>query len=347
MITDLAQHPAFAASAVGASLRARPLGFVDVGARGGIDGVVQPLASLTAVLGFEPDADECQRLRHSLQRGPWAAADVESWALSDRGGTAPLRLLAAATNHSLRPPSLPFTRRYQMVKFDEVGQTVVRTIELDTLLFGERREEWHWGELLKLDTQGTEYEILLGARRTLAERTVAVLTEVSFCQIYEGQKTFSDLDLLLREQGFSFYGFTSIHQRSRKQLNKTVESGRERLLWADAVFLKDPLAGGPAAPLGERGQHVLFASALLLGYYDFALELALATWAKHQPEEAERVRTLVSACAAQAPALAAGEVEKLWREVCASPRHANLAVGRFVDARRLWCDYDDVSGRPE
>ena len=91
----------------------------------------------------------------------------------------------------------------------------------------------------------------------------------------------------LRDAGFSFYGFASLHHRSQRALDKKNAAGRERLMYADAVFLRDPLPGGPASarPTSGRRLHTLFTSARLLGYGDFALELARTTWA----DGAERV----------------------------------------------------------
>ncbi|MBW1783269.1 MAG: hypothetical protein JRL30_21320 [Deltaproteobacteria bacterium] len=40
----------FAESAVGAELRDKPLGFIDIGARGGVHHLVEPLAKCTSVL---------------------------------------------------------------------------------------------------------------------------------------------------------------------------------------------------------------------------------------------------------------------------------------------------------
>jgi len=96
-----------------------------------------------------------------------------------------------------------------MVKWRQIGVVPLVTTNLDKLLFGPLRQEDFWGEFLKLDTQGTEFEILQGAERTLAERTVAVFCEVEFFQVMEGQKLFSDVELFLREHGFAFYGFAT------------------------------------------------------------------------------------------------------------------------------------------
>lgn len=341
MLNSLLDDALFSATEAAAELRRRPLGFVDVGARGGVHELVEPLAGAVAVLGFEPDREECARLREGLARSsPWASAAVEPMALGAKAGPATLHLVSAPTNHSLRPPNKALADRYEMVKWRLVGKERLKTAALDSILFGARKAESHWGEFIKLDTQGTEYEILQGAKRTLSERTVAVVSEVAFAETYSGQKLFSELELLLRGHGFSFYGFASFHHRSRKRLDKRVEAGRERLLFGDAVFLKDPLPGGPRIRRRSgRSDRVLFCCALLLGYYDFALELAEKSWAKG--EELSRIERLVRTLAAVSPEDARRRAEELAARVRAEPAQANVAVGRFVDSLRSRPDYDD------
>ena len=97
------------------------------------------------------------------------------------------------TNSSLRAPNQRFVDRYAMTKWHEVGQSPIETTTLDDVLFSRRAAEPDWGEAVKIDTQGTEYEILLGARRTLQERTLFLCVEVSFCELYCGQRLFSDV----------------------------------------------------------------------------------------------------------------------------------------------------------
>lgn len=344
---DLLEDADFAASELCTSLRAAPLGFVDVGARDGVHELVWPLAGATAVLGFEPDPEECARLNAATASGsPWAACAFEPVALVAEEGIGVLHVLTAPTNSSLRPPNPALTARYEMVKWRPVARRPVPTTTLDAVLFGRRANEAHWGEMLKLDTQGTEYEILAGARRTLAERTVVVVTEVSFCELYQGQRLFSEVELLLRATGFSFYGFTTMHHRSRRALDKRREAGRERPFQADAVFFRDPLPGGPSGPArGARGRQVVFVAALLLGYHDFALELVRDTWAGF---EAERLAAVVHRRAALRPEAELADVLVLAARMRADPVRAPVELGRFVDRRRARCDYDDVpqaSGR--
>ncbi len=226
----------------------QPLGFVDIGARGGVHPLIEPIADYVDMLAFEPDRD--------------AAKDVEGClpvALSNKTGPAILYRCIAPTNDSLRPINQAFIDRYRMVKFAQTGQEPVQTMRLDAALAG----SVHKGEFLKLDTQGTEYEILQGAELTLSTEAIAIYCEVEFAQIYRGQKLFADIEVFLRSYGFSFLGFDNMSYRSRWRL------GRERLLHADALFIKDPLDRA----LTPRQNAVAAMACLLCGYEDLAKEI--------------------------------------------------------------------------
>ena len=80
-------------------------------------------------------------------------------------------------------------------------------------------------DLLRIDTQGTELDVLKGAGRCL-KRVRLIWTEVSFRHLYEGSVLFSDVHAHLTREGFRFH---SLHEGFRG-------SDRE-LLQADALFL--------------------------------------------------------------------------------------------------------------
>ena len=248
-------------------------------------------------------------------------------------------MLASPVNSSLRLPNPEFIRRYSMTGFEVVEKIPLKTTTLDMLLFGERDHESFWGEFIKIDTQGTEYEILQGAERTLRERTVALIVELEFFEMYLGEKRFSETEQWLRNVGFSFYGF-DLHCRSAKLLDKKRSAGIERTFFADAIFFKILAGGLWKRPLNIRSQQVLFLTALLQGYYDFALQLALETWAKG--EEAKQIRRLVENEASRLASRAYNDALALAERVRTHPEHAVVEVGKFVDARRHFADYDDV-----
>jgi FkbM family methyltransferase len=341
-LNSLSDHPDFASTAPARFLGCQPLTFLDVGARGGTHSVVSPLARHVAVLAFEPDPDGYRELLTDASHAErWAKFQVEPVALAGKSGAVPLHLLAVSTNHSLLPPNEPFIRRYGMQKFEKVGEIEVAARPLDEFVFALEAKHQRLGEFIKLDAQGGEYEILGGAERTVRENTLAIICEVEFCEVYRGQKLFSDIELFLRERGFSFFGFMHFAARSRKSLDKRTALGRERAHWADAVFFKDPLPGGQIAPsaLDERQIAVLSAIAMLTGYFDYALELNEIVGST---AEQAAMRKLIDDLAHQPPYRALDEIQALATAAERDPGSATLALGRLVDAHRTFWDYMDV-----
>ncbi len=283
MLNSLLNDPLFYGSAPGKALRARPLGFVDVGARGGVHPVVAPLAGVTAVLGFEPDVAECARLR--AMSGPWAQLEIEPCAIAGECGERSFYVLTRSVNSSLLQPNTAVARRYHIPGFEIAQQITVPTRSLDSILFGGERAGQNWGELIKLDAQGAEMSILEGAQRTLRQRTVAALIETEFLQLYKGQPLFAEIEMSMRHLGFDFFGFRAMSYRSAQ-----LRAGQERLFHADAVFFK-------SAPPSEREAAILFSCAMLLGYYDLAAE-TIAILASGDEAEAERLIALTNKYAA-------------------------------------------------
>ncbi len=81
-------------------------------------------------------------------------------------------------------------------------------------------------EIMKFDLQAAELKALKGASRTLTESTLIIYTEVFFNPLYEGGALFSQIDLLLREYGFSLFN-----------IYKPKASKQGMLLWANAVYV--------------------------------------------------------------------------------------------------------------
>lgn len=314
-----------------------------MGARGGVHELVVPIASRTAVLGFEADPIEAQRLSLAFQdEGPWQQIKILPVAVAGHSGSATLHMTAAASNSSLLSTNPIYIDRYDMDLWREVSQEKLHTSTIDEVIFSMPEANVLWGEIIKLDTQGTEFEVLSAAARVLTERTICVVTEVSFCELYTGQKMFSEIELLLRERGFSFYGFGAIHNRSQKTLNKDKHYLKERPIQADAIFFKDPFSGSPGANLDSRQQALLCLSAILLQYYDFAAELANHAWGEAAGTILELINNLSSYPATQTVA----DAEALLSDISQNSEMANRLVGRFVDERRQYCDYKDVLKTP-
>ena len=208
---------------------------VDVGAS--INGdKPEPHADLVArkharVIGFEPNREERKKLHekygagytflsHFVGNGEQATFYETTWALTG----------------SLFKPNAALLERFQTLKqaMSEVATHPVQTHCLDNI------PEALAFDYLKLDTQGSELDILKGARQGLAE-CLMVQVEVEFVHMYHDQPLFADVDQFMRECGFQFHKFSSTSSRCFKPciLDSDLNSQGSQALWADAVYVRD------------------------------------------------------------------------------------------------------------
>jgi FkbM family methyltransferase len=234
-----------------------PLTIVDVGVRGGIEDAWTPLLPNLHVYGFDPDPEECERL--TVRYGSPNVTFVPL-ALGAQEGPATLHLTADPACSSLYPPDELTADLYRALEV--TTQTGTRAMTLDTLDRWAEREGITDVSYLKLDTQGSELEILRGATRLL--RTVwAVHAEVEFNPIYRGQPLFGDVDTFMREHGFVLWRLTNLCHYTLGGVDAIDEalddrqvfaaSPREgtavefaaragRLFWGEAFFVRRELA---------------------------------------------------------------------------------------------------------
>src|SRR5258706_6737628 len=233
-INAVAGSEPFRATALAREFLADPLGFVDVGSLGGVHAVVNPVAQLVHAVCFEPDPEGFEALKaRYLSPAPYAGVSLERLALAgDARAERALHVSVTPTNTSLLEPNPAFIERYRAHRFAPSHVISVATTTLDAVVFSGRHPR-RFGEFLKLDTQGSEYEILQGASRVLSERCIAVFCEVEFFQVYREQKTLADLTCLLPEHGLVLYALYP-HYRSAGKLDRRTHHTEEPLMWADA-----------------------------------------------------------------------------------------------------------------
>ena len=210
---------------------------VDVGAML-LEGSVDPFARLSKlgrlnVIGFEPQPAECEKLNALAIPGrrylPYVIANGMrcSFYQTNTGATS-----------SLLRPNLEFARLFNgLAEYMEVvASGAVNTVRLDDV--PEIRAQGC--DLLKLDTQGSEAEILAHASETL-KNCLIIQTEVEFVQLYENQPLFADVDQLLRGHGFMFHTFFGMSGRTYKPLmmNNDPHAAMSQMLWADAVYVPE------------------------------------------------------------------------------------------------------------
>lgn len=211
----------------------------DVGARWGGAKAWWDLAPLANHLGFEPDAKECDRLNAISGKH----ARYVPVGLGARSGRADLYITQAPACSSLYPPNQQLPKRYPDLSSIKLAkQETISVARLDDWWDREKRP---WVAFLKIDTQGSELDILKGGVSCLGG-AVGVEVEVEFSPLYVGQPLFADVDAFLRLQGFHLW---AMHEQCSYSEDPSKErawhssrfrpAGNGRLFWCSAVYFRD------------------------------------------------------------------------------------------------------------
>lgn len=219
---------------------------LDVGARWGQQDWWR-LPHVAHLHGFEPDAEECASLNA-------AARPDETYhpvALGGYTGEATLHVTLDPGSSSLLPPDPHFADTYPHLGIHRVQRTI--PVDITTLAAWGAENNVPDPTVIKLDTQGTEHEILMGATAAQLASVLAIECEVSFGRMYHNQALLGDLQALLERHGIYLWRLSKLchYSRSHGTKNRTVQlvyapehiSAKVpfgRLLWADAVFLRPP-----------------------------------------------------------------------------------------------------------
>jgi FkbM family methyltransferase len=281
----------------------RPIALADLGCRWGVDPRWAAFGDALRVVGFDADAEECERLRERHADRP--GMSFVAAALGARSGPATLHRAAEPACSSLYPPDPELiSRRPGLAVTALVGRSEVELVTLDEAL---ARIGSPPIDVLKMDLQGAELDVLQGAGRTLATvRAIAV--EVAFNPMYRGQPLFADVDRHLREGGFvlwrlghlAHYGDDAGASRvdvtdgqffDDRQVWLTAGGGQ--LFWADSFYVRRDLAFGLEGRSWEGSlRDACIASAM--GFHDLAgSALARAAAEAPEPARAELARALV------------------------------------------------------
>lgn len=274
-INSLSEDALFKRTSLADTFKKIPLGFIDAGAAGGVHTLVIPIASLVHCTCFEPDPDAYNTLwNNQTEKKIFSGYKIINKALGIKASdSVPIYLTVSRVNSSLLRPRSMLVKRYDVNGFKLEKEVNVPTVTLDMIVCSCENINSRLGEFIKLDCQGAEYDILEGSQKTLEGQCIAIWCEVELFKMYERQKVFSEIDLFLNEKGFRLYGFYP-NYISTKKLDRNIYETEERIIWADALYFKDPLSDqNKKRHYTKRELDTLLLTAILTGFYDFALEL--------------------------------------------------------------------------
>ncbi len=219
-------------------LSSAPLTVVDVGSRGGFEPQWDVYGDSARLIGFEPDAEECDKLnaRESGFRRHYPIA------LHRDKGARPFYVTKHTAASSFYKPYSRFLDRLP----ESVNRTIKEERMLETLDLDSFLDEESIGavDFIKLDTEGAEYDILLGAKKALSKSVFGVSLEMLFNRQRIGEPLFSEIDLFLREQGFVVYDLP-VFRCARTVLSPHMFSDNAgptdhgQATWTQAIYFRD------------------------------------------------------------------------------------------------------------
>ncbi|MGL4623001.1 MAG: FkbM family methyltransferase [Chroococcidiopsis sp.] len=225
------------------------------------------------IYGFDADADACEAANADIEARQvnWTEKHIPL-ALAKSVGESTLYVTQHPMCSSLYPPNEPYLKRFaqlpELVKLDF-------TVELETATLDDfcQTEGIDQIDFLQIDVQGAELLVLEGATEILNRSILAVQVEVSFSNLYLNQPLFADVDVYLRNQGFTLFDLTGATRvRSYSPISSTVRSGQ--LLWGDAFYFRD-LIGEDINQNMTTPDNILKLACIadIMNFPDYALEL--------------------------------------------------------------------------
>lgn len=187
------------------------------------------------VIGFEPLAEECEKLNRMGRPGCTYLPHV----IGDGTRRTFYECNDPMTSSVFEPNGELLAKFHRLEEQARVVATrLVETRRLDDL------PEVEGADYLKLDVQGGELLVLQGAVETL-RNVLVVHTEAEFAPLYKNQPLFADIDAFLRAQGFALHKMmpvVGVGQFKAAGPAPGPVSAASQTLWCDLVYVPDFMA---------------------------------------------------------------------------------------------------------
>ena len=181
------------------------INFVDIGARGGSSEELSSLVENINYIGFDADREEIDKLKN--KKLIYKNTKYISCFVGGNKENIKFNVFKKPEASSVYFYNDKFVKWFQNNNDYIKKKIKVESDTLDNLVKGDI-------DILKLDTQGNEYEILQGAKKSLS-KTLIVETETMFYQMYSGQKLASDIMNFMKLNGFDILYLNRVFSSSK------------------------------------------------------------------------------------------------------------------------------------
>ena len=198
--------------------------FIDIGAAGGVISRWKKIETQLFSVAFEPDNESFNKLKKNKKKNN----KIFNIALSNKKGLKDFYICNDSEKSSFYKPNYELLKNYPNPKrFDIKKRIKFKVNKLDNI--GNFKPDF-----IKIDTQGSELEILQGSKNNLI-KCIGLEVEVEFQKIYNNQKLFNEVFAFLKKNGFEFIDFSEKTYWNYKDTSKLGQN----LVFANALFLKN------------------------------------------------------------------------------------------------------------
>lgn len=209
-------------------LTTNPIIVADVGARGGHLGEINNLKPYLSYYGFDADKEECKRIE-SVPHEDFHSYKILPYYVGKNEGLIDFHLFRDLGSSSKLKPSQYFKNNYSASH--EITSTVtVESRTMDSILTENNLE---LPDFIKLDTQGTELEILKNSPKSLTN-CLLIESEIEIIEMYDGQPLMGEFLTFMDNNGFDLLYINRVFQ------NHSSYPGiaRGRITFTDILFGK-------------------------------------------------------------------------------------------------------------
>lgn len=182
------------------------------------------------IYGFEPNPEEFLKLKQLKNRIYFNTA------LGDGNIKDYIFFNIPGMNSFLKPNNEYLSLFHGFDEWIKITKTTpIKTEKLDDIKFD------HKIDLFKIDTQGSEYEIIEYGKKKISE-ALCIQIETSPVPLYDGEKNFFSISKQLESLGFILHMFNDIHTRPFKPmifLPNNPYAGSNNIFQLDCVFIKN------------------------------------------------------------------------------------------------------------
>ena len=198
------------------------INYVDVGAREDISNLWKKIEKCINVFGFETDPDELKRIKNKFP-----SRTYYEFGLWSEEANLKLYITQDASSSSIYEPNLSENQNYKSKYHDcrNLNKVVnVKCKKMDNLLTISP-------DFIKIDTQGSEYEIIKGARKLLTHNCPLVSLETWTRDVYKKSPRMDPIISLMYEYGYEILDMelcaSEKHRTNFRTISKQTVSGYE------------------------------------------------------------------------------------------------------------------------